>query len=317
MVPGGNFQITPNPDAQFDPAFVEIALTGALERLTAARASLDLAVGKEFAIDVNISELWFDVNRNAQRDEGEDLLRQMLLLPQFRRMEPKDAIVRFDTADADWLAAYVHLLSGSAQLVLATDPTPAIKTVTDGHALLLEKGEIANTPIVNEEGFIETAAAILTALRGVPDKERTRAAHEHFKKMITHNRSFWQQVMLETDGQAEWLPNPSQASAVGPKVDADMAEAWQTVLSDVSEIIEGKSLMRYWRIRSDRSAETGTGINMAKLLQDPPDLDVILMIQGTSMAPYLEQGKFGNMSAWREFSRLTGGQGQLFALWFN
>jgi hypothetical protein len=123
--------------------------------------------------------------------------------------------------------------------------------------------------------------------------------------------------MLETDDQDEWLPNPSQVSAFGPGVDAEMAEAWQTVLSDLSDIIEGKSLMRYWRIRGDRTAETGIGINMAKLLQDPPDLDVILMLQGTSMAPYLEQGKFGNMSAWRAFSRLTGGQGQLFALWFN
>ena len=37
--------------------------------------------------------------------------------------------IRFDTADAAWLAAYTHLLAGVSELALAFDPTPQIARV--------------------------------------------------------------------------------------------------------------------------------------------------------------------------------------------
>jgi len=316
LVPGGSMRFESNPDVKFDPAFVETALTGALDHLAKAEASLKLAAGKDFAINVNIGELWLDINSNGTRDEGEDVLTALKQMPQFRGANMQGLTVRFDTADADWLAAYVHMLSGTAELILSVDPTLAIKTVTEGRALLEEKGRIANAPFIEEDEMVDTWSIILIALRGEPDKVRTRAALSHFRAMIDHNKSFWKLVMEETDDDAEWLPNPNQKSAFGPEVSLEMAESWQAVLGDISDVLEGKTLLRHWRI-GQRGADTSLGINFAKLLEDPQDFDIILLLQGTAIAPYVERGPIADMSSFREFSRMTGGQGGLFALWFN
>ncbi len=319
LVPGGQSALGYNPDAKFDPAFLENALKGALTHWQRARGSLDKATGKDFAINVNIGELWFDINKNGTRDEGEDIMRQLGELPQFRGKDAKDMTIRFDTADADWLAAYVHVLAGSAELILSVDPTPAIKNITEGRALLEEKGAIKPTPFISDGGdpTLETFAVFITALRGQPDKTRTRAAHAHFRAMIEHNKSFWSRVMEETDDEAEWLPNPSQTSAFGPKVSLEMAEGWQAVLAEVSDMLEGKTLLPYWRVTARGGSDKDVGINFAKLMQDPTDFDIILLIQGTAIAPYLEDGKIAEMDSWRNFARLTGGQSGLFAIWFN
>ena len=320
LVPGGSMNFPPNPDAKFDPAFIEIALTGALEHLANAEASLKRASGKDFAINVNVGELWFDINSNGTRDKGEDVLSALAQMPQFKDANMQGLDVRFDTADADWLAAYVHMLSGTAELILSVDPTPAIKTVTEGRALLEEKGGLAiANPIFlgeDEDALVDTWTIILVALRGEPDKVRTRAALSHFRSMIDHNKSFWKLVMEETDDEAEWLPNPNQKSAFGPEVSLEMAETWQAVLGDISDVLEGKTLLRHWRI-GRRGADTSLGINFAKMLEDPSDFDLILLLHGTAIAPYIERGPIADMSSFREFSRMTGGQGGLFALWLN
>ena len=324
LMPGGQTALEINPDAKFDPAFIETALTGALEHLELAQTNLEKASGKDFSVRVDIMALWFDINKNGQRDAGEDLVRQLAAAPDFGRRsmeepeEPGSIHVRFDTADADWLLAYVHALSGSAQLILATDPTSAITTISEGRALMAEKGQIARDPIMgSEDEIIDTIAVILTALRGVPDKTHTRAALAHFKSMIAHNKDFWKQVALETDDEAEWLPNPNQTSAFGPKVSAEMAASWQNVLAEISDVLEGKALIPHWRISQDRNAKEGAGINFAKLMTDPGDFDPILMLHGASVAPYIERGRLMDRQAWRQFSTMTGGQGGLFALWFN
>ena len=319
LVPGGQSPLGYNPDAKFDPAFLENALSGALTHWQRAQDSLDKAVGKDFAINVNIGELWFDINKNGKRDAGEDLVRQLSEIPQFRNTESSNKTVRFDTADADWLAAYVHVLSGSAEMILSTDPTPAIKTITEGRALLQEKGAIKSTPFVNDGGdpTLETFAVFITALRGTPDKVRTNAALSHFKAMIAHNKSFWRLVMAETDDENEWLPNPKQTAAFGPNVSLEMAEGWQDVLGDISDILEGKTLLPYWRVTSREGSDRDIGINVEKLMQDPSDFDIILMIQGTAIAPYLEEGEIAEMRSWRRFSRMTSGNSSIMALWFN
>ena len=52
-----------------------------------------------------------------------------------------DGTIRFDTADAHWLKAYVHVMSGMAELTLATDPTPAIRTVFEQRRAMDARGE--------------------------------------------------------------------------------------------------------------------------------------------------------------------------------
>ena len=313
LFPGGDVQVAENPNAVFDPAFVEIALKGALTRLARSQQFLDEAAGQDFFANLNPFLIWLDINSNGQRDTNEDLMKMIGSLPGLQIRRDMDFNVRFDRADADWLLAYVHVLSGMSELLLALDPTKAITIITQGRALLERAGNILPDPLFGgaADNTIDTLAVVLTAMRGVPDKTRTRAALAHFRAMIAHNRAFWRQVMLETDDEREWLPNPNQKSAFGTRVNLETAAAWQIVLKEISGVLEGRILVPHWRV-GVRNGKTGVGINFARLMTDPVDFDFVLMIHGAAIAPFLEQGKTVDMDVWQDFDELVGGQGSCF-----
>ena len=206
-------------------------------------------------------------------------------------------------------------MSGMAELTLAADPTPAIKTVYEGRRDMNAFGQVQGLFLDNET--IDMLATVLLTLRGTPDATRTQAAHQHFRDMITENRAFWAAVSAETDNDREWLPNPQQDSAFGVTVDVEMAETWQAVLLEIEALLEGEALIPYWRFNNGYGAEAGIGVNLAKYLQNPGDLDVILWIHGAGAAPYLETGTLAQLDAWDRFTQMTRGDGLMFAAWFN
>ena len=314
LLPGMRNALPANPDAVFDPAFLETAMTEALEHLARAEASLERATGHELAVEFPLDAIWFDVNANGTREGWESGLAVMADLnasptPDF------DGLIRFDAADAHWLKAYVHVMSGMAEMTLATDPTPAIRTVYESRREMDALGQVEGMFLDNET--IDTIAAVLLTLRGTPDRSRTQAAHAHFKTMIAENRAFWAAVMEETDNDREWLPNPQQSSAFGVVVDEEMAAGWQAVLAEIEAVLNGDALVPYWRLANTFGAETGVGVNVAKFLQDPGDMDIILWLHGAGAAPYLERGKLAQLDAWERFARMTGGDSLMFAAWFN
>lgn len=314
LLPGMRNSLPANPEATFDPAFIEIAMTQALDHLGRAETSLERATGQELAVEVPLDAIWFDVNANGTREDWEAGLAVMADLnaapdPEF------DGLIRFDTADAHWLKAYVHVMSGMAEMTLATDPTPAIRTVYESRREMDALGPVDGMFLDNET--IDTLAAVLLTLRGTPDKSRTQAAHAHFNAMIAENKAFWTAVMEESDNDREWLPNPQQSSAFGVVVDEEMAAGWQAVLAEIEAVLDGEALVPYWRLENATDAETGVGINIAKFLQEPGDMDVILWLHGAGATPYLERGTLARLEAWDRFTRMTGGDGLMFAAWFN
>ena len=314
LIPGMRNELPTNPNALFDPAFIERAMTDALTHLARADSTLSNVAGEPFEVDVFLPALWFDINQNGNREEWETVVAVMQQL----KASPDDSFdgtIRFDTADAHWLKAYVHVMSGMAELTLATDPTPAIRTVFEQRRAMDALGETRGMLLDNDT--IDTLAAVLLTLRGVPDAERTRAAHAHFKNMIAENRAFWSAVMDETDNVREWLPNPDQTSAFGVEVSAEMADGWQAVLGEIEQLLEGETLVPYWRFDNGFEAEAGIGVNVAKFLQNPGDLDIILWLHGAGAVPYLEEGRLAQMQAWDRFARMTAGDGLMFAAWFN
>ncbi len=317
IVPGMRNRLPSNPDAKFDPSFFEIAMTGALSHVSQAERTLETAVTGEFAVEVRLADFWFDIDVDGSRDEWEGLLDLMAELNARRGIREFDGIIRFDTADADWLRAYVHVVSGMAELTLSLDPTPAIRRVWEGRAALERAGAIQPLVFMEDDTLPETIAAILLTMRGVPDRSRTRAAHAHFKAMIAHNRTFWDKVERETDNDREWLPNPGQTAAFGVEVNEVTVQGWKNVLTEIEAILDGERLVPYWRFWGQAGANVGVGINIAKLMQDPGDMDLVLWIQGTSAAPFLEEGPIADMAAWRQFQRMTAGDSLLFAAWFN
>ena len=319
IVPGMAAELPSNPDAEFDPMFFEMALNDALNHLTEAERALESATDGEFGVVVNLGDFWFDINADGARDPWEGLTSIIGSMNPRRDFESFDGLIRFDTADADWLAAYVHAVAGVLDFALSLDPTPAIRTVYEGRTTIEQIAGIAQTPFIgdDDDALIDSIAAVLLTLEGVPDSTRTRAAHAHFKSMIAHNRSFWEKVGQETDDDREWLPNPGQTAAFGVPVDDTMALAWQDVLDEIDAILDGEQLIPYWRVRPRFNAESPIGLNLRRLLQDPPDMNIILWIQGAAAAPYLEEGSIADMNAWRQFLRMTPGNSFLQALWFN
>lgn len=314
LLPGMRNSLPANPDAVFDPAFIETAMTQALDHLERAEASLERATGQELAVEVPLNAIWFDVNANGSREDWESGLAVMADLNAAPDAE-FDGLIRFDTADAHWLKAYVHVMSGMAEMTLATDPTPAIRTVYESRREMDALGPMDGIFLDNET--IDTLAAVLLTLRGTPNTSRTQAAHAHFKAMIAENKAFWTAVMEETDDDREWLPNPQQSSAFGVMVDEEMAAGWQAVLAEIEAMLNGEALVPYWRLENAPNAEIGVGVNVAKFLQNPGDMDIILWLHGAGATPYLERGTLARLEAWDRFTRMTGGDGLMFAAWFN
>ena len=127
--------IPQNPDARaFEAQDLTTLLTDLDADMDNARAALGPTGHPEFrAGDSSVGDLWFDINMNATRDEGEDVFSVAGPDPgrasawlQADMIAPS---IRFDTADAAWLTAYTHLLSAFADVALAYDPASAVERV--------------------------------------------------------------------------------------------------------------------------------------------------------------------------------------------
>lgn len=308
----------PNPEP-FDPHFVEVMATDLLARMAAAEAALaGIGDADAVALRLNLADLWFDVNMDGTRDTGEGVIEIAAgtVLP--RRFNSSSQAVPptilFDTADAAWLLAYTHMLSTAAEMVLAYPPADAIVEVGEATRALREVA--GDAPPVNALAFmfedeVDAAAMVLQALRQTPKAEHTRAAREHALATIRLNRTFWTRVEAETDNDAEWIPNARQTSALGLTLPAEVAAAWQAVLGDAEDLLEGRKLIPYWRLKS------GAGLNLKKMLDDPIPVDLVGWVQGKDLLRYAERGSRANAWNWREFTSLMRGDSMLYVLLLN
>jgi hypothetical protein len=125
------------------------------------------------------------------------------------------------------------------------------------------------------------------------------------------NALFWSRVARETDNDAEWIPNKGQVSALGIDFPDDIGVRWQRVLADAADVLNGDLLIPFWRLAD------GQGINLARLLQDPPDIDLVGLLQGGTLLPFIEEGPVVNGASLFAFDQLVSGQSGLYALILN
>lgn len=285
--------------------------------MDAARAALSQLGDKPFALEVRISDLWFDINANGTRDAGEDLAEVTGMALGGRRgmgVAVEDPTITFDTADAAWLSAYTHFLSGFAATALAYDPEPAIQRVIDSSKAIYALW--GTTPPNNAMDMmfgrqVDRAAMVLTALSNTPDKALAQDAYTHFLTMIEDNRRFWSLVALEADNTGEWVPNDQQTSGLGLIMPPGTAERWQAVLADAEKALKGELLIPHWRFGAV------AGINLRKAFENPPAVDLITWIQGEGLLPYAEKGPQMTGQAWRDFEDIVQGDAMLFAVFLN
>lgn len=314
--------IPPNPDPEpFEPALVADIFREVAGQMERTRHDLGaIPDDADVTLEIDIAALWFDVNENASREPGEGLFEVAGALldgpgPGDNTQPPQTLIVRFDRADIAWLAAYTHLLSGISELVLAFDPTDVIADVWETSAAFEELRGPARPArrylSQDDEYFADLIAIFYGAVNRVPDAERTRAARAHFLGMVAENREFWARVAEETDDDAEWIPNDDQHAALGFALPKGIGETWKRVLGDAEAVLNGELLVGHWRMGG-----TG-GVNVAKLMQDPPAVDIVTWFQGQGLLPYLENGPLIESRNLRMFERMVGGNTILFMVLLN
>jgi len=308
--------LPPNPDAvPFRPAVIADTFAAALGDLEGSLSALDtITDADDVGVTINTADLWFDINANGTREVGEGML-EVAASQLNRRLDGTliAPVVRFDTSDAAWLSAYAHLLSGVSETILALDPTSAIQRVTESAAAMeaLNDGGRQMIFMPGEDTWIDVIAMFIHAIEGQPDVERSRNAHAHFLGMIADNQTFWSRVATETDNKLEWIPNPSQASVLPLEFPADVGSQWRMVLAEAEAVLRGDLLIPHWRLGD------GAGINLAKAMQNPPEIDIIAIIQGEGVLPYLEEGTRMSGRSLTQFQRMLGGDAGLYMIIFN
>jgi hypothetical protein len=310
--------IPENPAARpFVPADFTTLLVGLDAQMEASRAALTQLENKPFALEIRLLDLWFDINMNGTRDEGEDMASVAGLTLGGGRMiavPVADPVIKFDTADAAWLSAYTHFLSGFVSSAQAYDPEPAIQRVMDSSAAIYALW--GDTPPENAMDMMfgrqaDRVAMVLFALSQTPDKALAADAYDHFLAMITENRRFWSLVELEPDNDMEWVPNDRQSSGLGIMMPPETGKRWQAVLADAEALLKGEVLIPHWRFGAE------AGINLKKAFENPPAVDLVTWIQGEGLLPYAEKGPRMQMQAWNDFERLVSGDAMLFAIFLN
>lgn len=309
--------IPENPGARpFAPEDITALLIGLDNQMESSREALAQLGDAPFALEIRLADLWFDINLNDVRDEGEDLASVAGLMGGGRILgiRVEDPVIRFDTADAAWLAAYTHFLSGFAKIALAYDPEPGIQRVLDSSSAIYALWGDTPPPNALDMMFgrqVDRIAMVLFALSNTPDKTLAQEAHAHLLAMIQENRSFWSMVALEADNDREWVPNDTQTSGVGIMMPPGTGARWQAVLADAEAMLLGEALIPHWRFGAE------AGINLKKMFEDPPPVDLVTWIQGEGLLPYAEKGPRVSPAAWNDFERLVSGDAILFAVFLN
>ena len=243
--------------------------------------------------------------------------------------------IAFDDADIFWLRGYIHVLLGTVNIVLAHDWRDAFERTAH---LVFAKPETPY-PFLLVEGaqqnwsanqIVDLVAFIHLINFEVVEPQRMHAALAHFEQVVALSRITWKWIGEETDNDREWLPGPTQNSVVlAGRVGGPLGENWSKVLDRTELVLQGKELIPFWRgyaggnawVLFSNSSNTKfhpeLGINLRKIFTNPKRFDLVLWLQGTGVAPFLERGKTIDLQAWQDLSESFGGRLPFFSFWIN
>ncbi|MFT3780979.1 MAG: hypothetical protein QM790_03120 [Nibricoccus sp.] len=295
------------------PDKVRALFSNLREALKKSNATLSKVGDTDFKVQVNLSKIYLENKDGAPGMPLADSLGRILGV----RGEPEqDIIVNFDSADALWLKGYTHILTGFLEVFMSYDWSP----VWNQCAYLLFTSPNPLPPLAkyakpNQGPGMTEWADLIAALHelrlDVKDSDGLKKAAFEFRSAIACSRTCWSRIQAETDNDHEWLPSPTQIGPRGAKVTQAEIDGWLAILSEVDAIITGKKLLPHWRILN------GMGVNVARMIQTPPKLDLVLLVQGSAVVPYVEAGDVSNSVRWRTLTAPFGPGFMSFALWSN
>ncbi|MCC5875518.1 MAG: hypothetical protein JJU11_04795 [Candidatus Sumerlaeia bacterium] len=271
---------------------------------------------EEFKVEVNLGKIRLDLTGDG--NPGEPLMDVLAATMGMMPQGDEEVIIRFDSGDAAWLQGYTHVLTGMLEVLLAYDWQP----VWDQAAhMIFENPEPAPavaafdpTPadFGMDTGLIADLIATIHAINlEVSDPEGLARARDSFLGMVASSRLSWERILAETDNDHEWVPSPTQTGPLGATITQEEIDGWMDVLDELEAVLTGEKLMPHWRL------SPGQGINVDKLVTDPPRLDLIMLLQGSAIAPYIESGDVSDMDTWEALTGPFGGNFAGFAIWVN
>jgi hypothetical protein len=294
------------------------------EDLARAEATLAKLDDKEVKLPLHFGLIRLDMNGDGKADPDERLFR---IYAQLTGAPPNQAPpqaaqgfrMTFDRADAAWLRGYCHLLMAMTEAYLAhdaqelfDDTAPMFFPKAETPFPFLRRGpEQRAQPFQIEDSLDAIALIHLLRLR-VKEPARMKSALEHLEAMIVLSRESWKFILAETDDDHEWVPNPKQHSVLGnAAVTDDMVKGWMSFLDEAEALLKGQMLVPFWRQHDDR------GLNLRRVFLEPRTFDLVLWVQGTAAAPFLEKGPRTKSETWQRFNQIFNGQFIGFAIWFN
>lgn len=286
--------------------------------LRLANATLARMNEDPFKVQLNLSQLRFDINGDdvvAPEETLVSVLGRALNMPAPRR-DRQDVVVRLDLADGIWLKGYTHVLTGLLEVLLTYDWLPlwpyAAPMLFADYAPVSPMAEVVVRDAPMGMGSWLDAIALLHAMQlDVSDESGLRRAKEAFLGVVACSRASWALILAETDDDMEWIPSSSQTGPGGARIAQAEIDAWLGILDELEAVLKGDVLLPHARMRADR------GIHIPTLVENPPRLDLVMLVHGSALVSYIEQGRVSNAVRWNHLISPFGTNFGLFALWVN
>lgn len=292
------------------------------QRLTSSEATLAAITAEDVKLPLHFGMIRLDLTGDRHYSDEESLWKLYASRSNNSDIKPETAekfLIKFDRGDVHWLRGYCHVFLTFCEVLLAHDTRDMFERTAhlvfskvDTPYQFLTKGKHIRSLGRSDIEIMDLIAVIHLISWDVIEPKRMEAALHHMEAIVEQSRISWKYIMAETDDDHEWLPNPRQTGVIpNMRVTEEMVVAWSEIMNESERILKGELLIPFWR------GEEGQGINLRKVFLEPRKFDLVLWVQGTGAAPYVETGALSKGNTWRELRSQFGGNFPGFAIWFN
>lgn len=301
---GQNIAFNPDPDPITYEQF-RASIQVWIDAVARAEATLAQVGDEEVKVRVPIGLARLDLNADGEASDREQLWRLFRAVQS--RFDPvqedADAFeIAFDRGDVAWLRGYCHLCMAFGEFLLAHDSREAFERA--GHVFYAKnqtpyeflKGERKVADYATGVDVTDLIALVHLLSFDCVEPQRTEAARRHLLETIRLANEMWRWYDAETDDDQEWIPNPTQEHAAipGASITREMHDTWLRALGEGEQLLRGERLLRFWRGDGEQ------GVNVKRVFTEPRHFDLVLWVQGSAAAPYLEKGPFTSDHLWHD-----------------
>ncbi len=300
-----------NPEPLSYPAARKILQTF-IDDLATAEKSLAKFADPSVKLPLHVSDIQLDfVGNGTQPVALSTILQRMGAVP-----DQRELMIAFDQADATWLRGYCNVLSAMCEFALAHDGEELFNATAhvffrSPQSPLSFLQQSKSVYRLGETDLSDLIAFIHLLRLPVVEPERMQNVLKHLQNVLTLSGQMWQQVVEETDDDREWIPNTQQQGVLGIAVTQEMIDSWLLATKEGLEVLQGERLIPFWRGDGEQ------GVNLRRVFTEPTTFDLLLWIQGSAAAPYLEKGEMTRPEVWEQLLQVFRGNFVVFALWFN